>query len=383
MKILIASTYYYPYINGGAEISTQIMAEGLVAKGHSVEIITNGMANEDEMVRGVLVHRRVMPDNAIAMNPFRENKEQIGKLDKLREIYREFFYSRKYYRLYNDLIDSDSFDAVHASGNLYCMGRCSFWKASLNNNLSVSQALRDPKLVHLDFLKGKLDPILIKISSLSVKKLSSLVAPSKYMMDFYNIRRVQNSKQVIVPNAVETEFIQPDYKAKKNVVLYVGRIANEKGITTLINAMNLVGDLCELHIIGKGDALDQTQLPSNVKIIGFLEREDVYQYMQNSKAVILPSEWPEAFGRTIIEAVANGTIAIGSDSGAIPEILNKKYVFTTKNTSELACLIKKVVCYDKETYVNEIEHLQLDCQKYKKENYIKAWEDFFISERVN
>ena len=32
MKILIFSTVYYPYRIGGAEVSTQLLAEGLVKK---------------------------------------------------------------------------------------------------------------------------------------------------------------------------------------------------------------------------------------------------------------------------------------------------------------------------------------------------------------
>ena len=383
MKILISSTYYYPYISGGAEISTQIMAEGLASQGHDIEIITNGLSDEDELVNGVIVHRRVMPDYNIAMNPFLDKRNKFSKVNKLIELYREFFFSKTYYSIYKSLMKKKSFDVVHASGNLYCMGRYNFWKAALALNIPVSQAIRDPKLVHLDFLNGKLDRALSRVSAQSVNRISSLVAPSKYMMNFYNERGVSNSKEIVIPNAVEMEFIQSDYKNKENIILYVGRIADEKGILTLVNAMKEVGNLCELHVIGSGSALDQVNLPLNVKIVGFLKRDFVYEYMKKSKAVILPSEWSEAFGRTIIEAVANGTIPIGSDSGAIPEILDEGYIFKAKNTYELSKLIKKVVNYDEVMYINEIEKLQGQCQKYKKSNYIKLWENFFISEEVN
>jgi hypothetical protein len=39
LKILIFNTLYYPNIVGGAEKSVQLLAEGLIKKGHEVVII--------------------------------------------------------------------------------------------------------------------------------------------------------------------------------------------------------------------------------------------------------------------------------------------------------------------------------------------------------
>ena len=40
MKILIVASLYYPNIKGGGEISTQLLAEGLVKNGHNVVVVT-------------------------------------------------------------------------------------------------------------------------------------------------------------------------------------------------------------------------------------------------------------------------------------------------------------------------------------------------------
>lgn len=43
--------------------------------------------------------------------------------------------------------------------------------------------------------------------------------------------------------------------------------------------------------------------------------------MQTAKCVVLPSEWYETFGLTVIEAMSVGTPVVVSDLGALPEIV--------------------------------------------------------------
>ncbi|MEB9515624.1 glycoside hydrolase, partial [Bacillus cereus] len=48
-KILIVNSFYYPDIRGGAEISTQLLAEDL-SKNHEVFVLTTGK-NRDEIIK--------------------------------------------------------------------------------------------------------------------------------------------------------------------------------------------------------------------------------------------------------------------------------------------------------------------------------------------
>ena len=61
MNILIAHTYYYPDIKGGAEYSVKKIAEGLAGRGHNVYILCDCEdGNKDELINGVYVLRRKM-----------------------------------------------------------------------------------------------------------------------------------------------------------------------------------------------------------------------------------------------------------------------------------------------------------------------------------
>src|SRR5690349_24794177 len=59
MKILIANTLYYPDEPGGAEVSTRLLAEGLVKAGMEVSVVcaTGTGADRVEDVNGVKVYR--------------------------------------------------------------------------------------------------------------------------------------------------------------------------------------------------------------------------------------------------------------------------------------------------------------------------------------
>jgi glycosyltransferase involved in cell wall biosynthesis len=63
--------------------------------------------------------------------------------------------------------------------------------------------------------------------------------------------------------------------------------------------------------------------------------------MNGIDALVLPSRtvptWKEQFGRVIIEAHACGTPVIGSDSGAIPEVVGEGgVIFAEGNVAQLA-----------------------------------------------
>lgn len=375
MRILLVSTFYYPIIRGGAEVSTQIMAEGLVKKGHKVTVLTLAERNSVEEINGVKVERVCTVDSFLL---FKKNISN-GKIKKAYETYREFFYSPYYYGFYLEYLTKNRFDIVHASGNLFCMGRYNLWAACRKKKIPVSQALRDPKLCHLDFANGFLDNFLAQATQKKLHMLYGIVAPSNYMLNFYKTNGITHETSSVIYNAVDIEFKQSIPKNKNNTVLYVGRISKEKGVGTFVNTAKLLKKI-DFIIVGEGDGLNDVSLPENLHLYGYMDRFEVYSLMQSSKVVVLPSEWPEAFGRTVIESIANGTLAIGSDSGALPEILSNSYNFETGNAEKLKESIEKILAYSDYEYLCEIEAQQKMCHKYTKDYYVTQWERFFMNQ---
>lgn len=77
----------------------------------------------------------------------------------------------------------------------------------------------------------------------------------------------------------------------------------------------------EAHVAALRRRIDELGLASWITFTGF--RRDLPRLFEALEVVCVPSR-NEAFGLTVIEAMAAGKAVIGSDSGAIPELLERE-----------------------------------------------------------
>ena len=109
---------------------------------------------------------------------------------------------------------------------------------------------------------------------------------------------------------------------------FIGRCLPEKGVGGLIEALQgLPG--ARLLIVGDGPArqgwLRQAAEAGLPAVALTLKHEQVPQALRAMDALCLPSlgtpAWKEQFGRVLVEAMACGIPVLGSDSGAIPQVI--------------------------------------------------------------
>ena len=60
---------------------------------------------------------------------------------------------------------------------------------------------------------------------------------------------------------------------------------------------------------------------TSIVFVGLQHKEVVRDMMRRAKCVLLPSEWYETFGLTVIEAMTVGTPVVVSDLGALLELV--------------------------------------------------------------
>lgn len=115
---------------------------------------------------------------------------------------------------------------------------------------------------------------------------------------------------------------------KDFVAGFVGRCLEEKGVGDLIAALHgMPGG--RLLLVGDGPRrqawLDQAARAGVPVTSLSLAHERVVLAMRAMNVLCLPSRgtaaWREQFGRVLIEAMAGGTPVLGSDSGAIPDVI--------------------------------------------------------------
>jgi len=154
-----------------------------------------------------------------------------------------------------------------------------------------------------------------------------------------------------------------------NYFLYFGRLSREKGINTLLNAFKNLPDL-QLKIVGEGDLKSEIEKnkTTNIELLGYKSGDELERIIQDSYFVIAPSECYETGSMTTIEAFAKGKPAIGSNLGALGELIddgNTGFVFQQRNSKNLAEIILKSTQLTKEKYTR----LSVNAYKYAKDNF--------------
>lgn len=367
MKIKIFSTFYYPNIIGGGEISTQLLAEGLKEKGVDVEVVTLGERKKIFIHNGVTV--KVIASSA-------RNKIYKNILEK-KYIFLKFilfwgdfidilFYKKLKYELKNC-------DILHITNYHYCSCIPLLYRLK-KENIKIIQSIRAP--IFQDN-KNNLKKIWSKVSMKLYQLYSKDIIfhfPTKYMYNYLETKNIKFNKFFIIGNTVNINIQKIQFENKDIDLCYSGVIEEYKGIRTLINSIkNLKEKRKKIKsiFIGKG-SLEIEARKNEIEVTGWLSKEKNYQKIKKSKVLVLPSEWDEAFGRVLVEAIYLGTIVVGSDSGAIPEVLNynSNYIFKTKNYKELEEKIERILNLSKKEYENEIKFLREEVKKYSYDNHI-------------
>ena len=137
---------------------------------------------------------------------------------------------------------------------------------------------------------------------------------------------------------VEAGFPESKIMAKPNFVLdsggpgvgggefvFVGRLAPEKGIRTLLAAMALTSSSVSLAIVGDGPLESEVRSAAardpRIRYLGRISQREVLDLVGEATSLVFPSEWYETFGRVAAEAFARGTPVVAARIGAVAEIV--------------------------------------------------------------
>lgn len=150
---------------------------------------------------------------------------------------------------------------------------------------------------------------------------------------------------------VKPHFVEPDPGCRTETgegAIFVGRLAEEKGLRTLLKAWRQVGDAMPLRIVGDGPLRAELEAEcerlelGNVCFEGEQRRTDAIAEIRRACFLIAPSECFETFSMTIAEAAACGVAVIASRHGALAEIVDERktgLLFEPGDASDLAATI--------------------------------------------
>ena len=157
--------------------------------------------------------------------------------------------------------------------------------------------------------------------------------------------RPQPHQMVVKPNF--TADLGLGSEQRNECFLYVGRLSPEKGIETLLRAHALRP--FKLKVIGDGPLREQVEEHAArypmLEFLGYQKRDRVVKELKAARGSVFPSEWPEMFGMSIIEAFSTGTPVVAAKIGGGEYLVQDGHNglhFEPGNAADLVEKVKKL-----------------------------------------
>lgn len=225
----------------------------------------------------------------------------------------------------------------------------------------------DGRITILEHIKRQLSRLFINISCSSFVK-STL--PEK--------------QGVVIHNAYDSAiFINTlPYNARIKEIVFVGRLVSDKGLDSLIKALELLNSvnqvIINLEIIGEGPELKYLEeliiilgIENQVRFLGKLTGKDLAKKINEHQIMVVPSRWKEPFGLVGLEGLACGCKMIVSKNGGLLEATGfMAEVF--ENGSELSLASAILATLKKPQYIKkDIDfHLRQHTPQYIAKKYL-------------
>lgn len=183
--------------------------------------------------------------------------------------------------------------------------------------------------------------------------LDRLFAISPAVKRIYAANGIDPENVLVAPNFYEPEFggsrsRDSDGRAR---LLTVSRVNERKGIDLLIDALD--GTDLSLDVVGDGDRRDYFErlaegCSADVTFHGWQSHDEVGRFFAQSDVFVMPSRWPEPFGRTLLEAMAYDLPTVVPDIGGPPWVVGDAgLTFEAGDPDSLRGAISRLVSDDR------------------------------------
>lgn len=168
----------------------------------------------------------------------------------------------------------------------------------------------------------------------ALNRADALIAGTESAAEVWRAKGYTGEIHVIPQFGTDTDLFKPaEHRPERPFTIgYFGRLVEEKGLRVLLDACAQVQDDWRLYLLGGGPLRDA--LAAQAERLGIAERVTFHEQITSTEmpaqyhkldAFVLPSltrpNWKEQFGRVLVEAMASGVPVIGSNSGAIPDVI--------------------------------------------------------------
>ena len=340
LHVLLVHVWYWPHVGGGDQHVEQIGME-LVRRGHRVTVWCADVPANDEKRynRGGVDVIRIEPSTV------------LGGVDPLVSV--------------KDL-DMSDVDVVHLHDTLPVLIRRTLAKARASGKPIVTT-------YHNDYVKHTAAGRLLKRLRWRLQGLRTLNSSDARIVLTPYFEQLLRSKGVngeleIIPNGFspieespQTPQILADRDSSRPLLVFVGRLSEQKGIDVMMDAWDIVaseGDPgYDLAIAGDGELrtwltkrCSEANCASNISLLGLVTESEKRWLFENGTAVVIPSRF-EGLPTVLLESMYAGTPVIMTDVSGLGSLLSETGAGITiqpEDPSSLASAMDEIALANRE-----------------------------------
>lgn len=392
-KVCIFTETYHPVVGGG-ETQARALAEGLVSNSFDVVVFTRRSdvsLKPVERYGAVMVHRIPPVGN--------EHYKKWGLL--LTSLPALIKWRRDY-----DLIFVSGFRIIGLPAVLISkfFGKACILKADSLGEMSgdfFTDGLAKLRLQPSSFIFK----LFLWLRDKVLRQTNAFVAISSEVVTELTSHKVNLRMIQMIPNSVDTNRfypVKPDVRCElrqklglpieNKIIIYTGRLVSYKGLPLLLRVWKEIEHThknVSLLLVGAGgldihnceaelkEYVSKNCLQKSVHFTGNVR--NVHEYLQASDIFVFPTE-NEAFGISLIEAMACGLPVISTPVGGVKDILQHKdnsLVVGSGNFQELHDALNRLITDDTLAVCLGKAACQTAQDKYSTENITKQYIELF------
>jgi glycosyltransferase involved in cell wall biosynthesis len=347
MRILHLVHQYMPEHVGGTELYTRWLTHALSRRGHQITIFYRrsaaGVGLEERMEEGVRVwtvwHGLVTPPRRL-LSTFRDPPVERAFERVLDQANPDLVHVEHLMGLPVALIHS-----IRRRGVPYVVTLWDFWWVCANAQLltNYNQRVCDGPRAYLNCARCALArvehsqlwpafPLAAGLLSWHnrllrqvMKAAGRLIAPTEFVRRWYAEHNAPAEKLLTLLPGLEPATIASPHEQRPIRFAYIGGLSWQKGVHTVVEAFDGIHGPEELWIAGD-ESFDpdyvaqlRARAAPNVRFLGRLTREQVWETLAQVDVVMVPSLWYETFSFIVSEAFAAGLPVLASRLGPLAD----------------------------------------------------------------
>jgi glycosyltransferase involved in cell wall biosynthesis len=188
----------------------------------------------------------------------------------------------------------------------------------------------------------------------TLNKGDKILVLSEYWQRFFK-KEFKNINVDILPNGIDVDEFEVCIKKNNafNTFLFLGRLEKRKGVYDLIKAIDIVVNSYNrkeliFYLAGDGEIdkvkkiIHDRKLSDNIKVLGWLNKDEKKKMLRESDVVVLPS-YDENLPMSLIEAMSCGKIIISTYAGGIPDLVKHDFNGFLFNAGDIQQLVNYIL----------------------------------------